>query len=304
MLKLIQRSIAFLLLAGFIFQGCTPSKTITLAFNPKEGTKYGYVITTDLAMNQEAMGQKMKTTDHTEIYATYTITRINGDNTELTVTYDRIKMSQVAMGREFTFDTDAPDTAKNSIETSQNKIFQSLKNQPFTVVIAKDGSVKEVKGFSEIIEKEINQIPGDEKTRQIMKNALDDDFVKTAFTEFFKIYPDKPVRVNSTWNTEMQLKTIFKLLLNNTYKLTSFDDKKANLDVQSNITTNGDMEMMGMKIDASLKGNSTGTIELERSTGMVLNSNLKLTINGKMKTEGMEIPMSIEQTAKMQGKLL
>lgn len=295
-------------LTTFIFlQSCSSSKSIELSFNPAAGKKYKYIITTDNTTDQEAMGKKVEIKQHMEMYATYTITKTDGNEKELTVMYDRIVSKQEAMGKAFTIDTDTPDTTSESAKL-QASMLGALKGQAFTVVLSKEGSVKAVKGFDAIFDKMSNQIPGDDKTHQTvmktMKSTLGEDFIKSMFTHAFKIFPDKKVGVNSTWNTKMELKHLFGLIVDNTFTLKSFDDKKASLGVDATITTNGDMELMGMKVNADLKGTANGKTELERNTGMVLSSTINENIKGNMKVMGMEVPMSIEQKTTIIGQPL
>ncbi len=292
-------------LIGFIavLQSCSSSKSIELSFNPQAGSTYQYVTTTDQTTSQEAMGQKMESKNHMEMYATYAVANNKDNDRELTVTYDRIIMKQSAMGMEVSVDTDVTDTTTGSVQT---KMFQNMKGQPFSIVLTKDGSIKEVKGFSSIMDKMMNAVGNEssQEVKQSMKALLGEDFIKSMFTQAFKIFPDKKVGVNDTWKTKMEIKSLLGLALENSYTLKSFDDKKAVLDVQSTITTNGDMEMMGMKIKGDLKGKSSGTIEVERNTGMVLNSNIKQTINGEMEVMNMKVPISIDQTVKIEAKPL
>lgn len=306
-MKIKQKLASYLLIAIIFLQSCSSSKTIELSFKPVAGKVYNYTITTDQTSNQQLMGKSIATKQHMEMYATYTITKADGDDKELTVVYNRIVSKQSAMDKEINIDTDNPDTT-NNVAKLQAGMFNALKGQAFSVVLSKEGIVKEVKGFGAIIDKMSNQMNGDDKTRETftktMKAMMGEDFIKSMFTQAFKIFPDKKVSAGNTWNTKMELKSIFGLKLDNTYTLKSFDDKKANLELQANINTDGDVDLMGMKVNADLKGTATGNMELERNTGMVTNSTIHQIIKGDMKMMGMQIPMSIDQTVTIKGQPL
>ncbi len=302
------KKIAPVFLISFItvLQSCSSSKSIELSFNPQAGSTYKYVTTTDQTTSQEAMGQKMESKNHMEMYATYAVANNKDNDRELNVTYDRIVMKQSAMGMEVSVDTDVTDTTTTTGSMQTTKMFQNMKGQPFSIVLTKDGNIKEVKGFSSIMDKMMNATGNEssQEVKQSMKALLGEDFIKSMFTQAFKIFPDKKVGVNDIWKTKMEIKSLLGLALENSYTLKSFDDKKAVLDVQSTITTNGDMDMMGMKIKGDLKGKSNGIIEVERNTGMVLNSNIKQTIAGEMEVMNMKVPISIDQTVKIEAKPL
>ena len=302
-----QKALGYVLILAISLQSCTSSKFITLNFNPTVGKKYKHTVIIETTSNQEVMGQKVESKQNMTMYATYTITKSEEDK-EFTVIYDRIISQQSIIGKDYVIDTDAPDTMTADNAKLQANIFNALKGKAFTVVLGKDGSVKAVKGFEETINKVIAKVPSkgpeSDAVVKMMKSMFGDTFIKSMFTQAFKIFPDKKVSVNSSWNNTMNIKTIFGLQFDNTVILKSFDDKKATLSIQSIINAVGDMELLGMKINADLKGTANGTTELERNTGMVLHSIFNQDIKGVIKMMGMEVPMSIKQKTTIVGQPL
>ncbi|MEO7313195.1 MAG: DUF6263 family protein [Chitinophagaceae bacterium] len=275
------------------FMGCNTATE--LKFNPPAGSKYRLVMTTDQDIDQEMMGQKMQVKSISEYAFLYEINKADGDNKELKMTFEKMKSTQRANGKEMIMDSDVIDTANPA-----SKIMGAVKGSSFDMTINGKGEVKSIKGMDLMMQKMINaagdSLPSEAKAKMAegIKEMMNDDMLKSLTEQSFKIFPDKKVKVGDTWTSKIETKSFVDMVTETTYSLKKIDNGVASLDIKSVITPGANEKVIqGTKVETNLTGTQTGTMELEVATGMTLSSNLVQKIDCKMKANGMEIPIKI-----------
>ncbi len=296
MKKLLQ-SIA--LFAGFAagLNSCKPD-TVDLQFNPAVGSKYRIEMTTDQNIEQEMQGQKMEVKNLSDYSMLYEINKADGDNKVMKMTFERMKSVQKAMGREMVMDSDNIDTTDPG-----SKIIGAVKGAAFEMVITKKGEVKSINGMDALMQKMISSagedLPAEVKAQMAegIKAMMNDDMLKGLAEQSFKIFPDKAVKPGDNWTSKIETKSFLDMVTETTYTLKKVENGIATLDIKSTITPLGKEKMVnGTKVEMSVNGTQTGTMELEVATGMTLSSNIIQKIDSKMKAEGTEIPIKVNGT--------
>jgi Family of unknown function (DUF6263) len=279
------------------FSGCK-SGAVDLQFNPAVGSKYRIEMTTDQNIEQEMQGQKMEVKNLSDYSMLYEINKADGDNKVMKMTFERMKSVQKAMGREMVMDSDKIDTTDPG-----SKIIGAVKGAAFEMVITKKGEVKSINGMDALMQKMINSAGGDlpaEVKAQMaegIKAMMNDDMLKGLAEQSFKIFPDKAVKPGDSWTSKTETKSFLDMLTETTYTLKKVEKGIATLDIKSTITPLAKEKMVqGTKVEMSVNGTQTGTMELEVATGMTLSSNIIQKIDSKMKAEGTEIPIKVNGT--------
>ena len=125
-----------------------------------------------------------------------------------------------------------------------------------------------------------------------------DEAIKGMLQNMSAQYPASQIKVGDTWGGENSVGGQFGLVVAITYKLESIEADKLIVSTVGEISTNatGGIEIAGVKMDYKMTGSSDGTMEIDRKTGMPLNSKVTQHISGSMNTMGMNVPMKIDQT--------
>ncbi|MES2774572.1 MAG: DUF6263 family protein [Bacteroidota bacterium] len=277
-----------------------------LKFNPPVGSKYRIVMTTDQDVNQEMGGQKMEVKSISEYSFLYEISKADGDDKQLKMTFEKMKSTQKAMGKEMVMDSDNIDTANPA-----SKIIGSIKGSVFDMVLTKKGEVKSIKGMEELMEKMVatagQDLPAEAKAQMSegIKSLMSDEMLKGLAEQSFKIFPDKKVKAGDSWKSKMETKSFLDMITETTYTLKKVENGIATLDLKSTIAPSGKEKIIqGTKVETSVTGTQTGTMELDVATGMMLNSNIIQKIDSKMKANGMEIPIKVNGTSTMKSTKL
>ncbi len=281
--------------AGFI--SCKPD-AVNLQFNPAVGSKYRMEMKTDQSIEQEVMGKKMELENISDYTMLYEINKADGENKELKMTFERMKSVQKTMGKEMVMDSDKIDTTD-----AASKIIGAIKGATFEMLITKKGEVKNIKGMDILMQKMINSagenLPAEIQTQMAegIKAMMNDEMLKSLAEQSFKIFSDKAVKPGDSWISKIETRSVLDMITETTYTLKKIENGIATLDIKSAITPLGKEKMIeGTKVETSITGTQTGTMELEVATGMTLSSNIVQKIDSKMKANGTEIPIKINGT--------
>ncbi|GAA4325964.1 hypothetical protein GCM10023184_14310 [Flaviaesturariibacter amylovorans] len=248
------------------------------AFNLPKGKTFLYSV--DYTIGQEVQGQtinsriqgdySMEVTDETDSLKT------------LRMTYDRIAMNMVTPDQTITVDSDKGDTATGTAEAANmqgmmNKMFRSMKGKAFTMKVNREGKVVSIEGMQQMADAVVNSMGLPEEARagvlQGFSQQFNDESLKETFSQSFNIFPNKPVKVGDTWTrtfagerTPLNTKT--------TYTVKAIEGGNVVLDAKSDVSMTGQQ---------SMKGVQTGTMRVDGKTGLVLNGEVNLALEGPMK---------------------
>ncbi|ANH82174.1 hypothetical protein A8C56_15430 [Niabella ginsenosidivorans] len=267
------------------------AQTITLKFNPDNGSKYQNTTTSQMKMNQTVMGQSMEIQTATHMDLQYAFTDAAPDK-NLEITYDKMNMNMELMGQKMEFNSESADSAN-----AGNKTFKAIKGSKINVVIGSDGSVKSVKGTDELAAK---AGADNAQAKQLLKQLFSEAALKSSFEQSLKFYPNDPVKQGSTWALTTKVESPYNMTFQNNYTLSQINGDRSTINVDGKVSTEGaaKFEQQGMSMEITLDGTNTGTLMVNNKTGIPESSDLVQHLKGKVNAMGQEIPVEIDIESK------
>lgn len=260
---------------------------VELKLNFKPNTKYKYVKESKESIEPQIKGASIAISQNMTTEAIYQLTN-DGSNKNITFSYDRIalKSGNSMMSVEF----DSKDTAKQS-----QKIFQSITDvlhKPYTATLDANGNITNIKKPSSLD-------TASASTTEL--NQFSDTAIHNMLQQLFNIYPGKPVKIGDTWVTKGESAISFlNAASENTYKLASISNGIAHIEVNSNLVsgTADNPELKGL----DMRGTQTGTLDIEVSTGLIVDYKLTRHMEGNMDMMGMSAPTTINSEVHIYGR--
>lgn len=126
----------------------------------------------------------------------------NGDAT-VTVTTERMQINQV--GPTGSIDYDSETMADST--SAQNAMFGAIVDQSYTLVIAPDGTVKEVRGLEGMIDEMVAGFSPDmaSTARQQFSQMFNEESIKDMMQQSIQSFPTEPVGPSDTWETSYSM---------------------------------------------------------------------------------------------------
>jgi hypothetical protein len=277
-----------------MFVSCKRGEPVDLKMNLQPGSQYLYTMDQRMVTEQTAMGQTVKMINSMLMESTYDVKAAEGVNKRITVTYDRIAISADNPRAHVQFDS--KDTAAGDTVL---KGLTGMLNKPFTMIVSPGGEVLKIEGLNEIL-------GGLQGTAQAqLGNMFNDSAVRSMMQQSLNIFPDQPVRIGETWRKSYQYDmSVLGMKVDNEYTLKSVTNGVAKIDVKSKISGGGAMSgndpMQNMKMD--LKGEQTGTLEVEVATGLITDGKMEQDVKGTLSMMTMTVPVTMKQQVHITAK--
>jgi FtsP/CotA-like multicopper oxidase with cupredoxin domain len=255
---------------------CAKKKT-DFRFNLQKGSVYEYAITMDM---EQAMGEQKVNTGMNMNY-NIEVTEDDGNIKTLKATYGRTVMKMTGQGTSMEIDSDkvvpAEQEGLNMVVDMMSRMFAALKGKSFIMKVNEKGEITEVQGINELADAMLNNsnIPEEQKPamEQTFKQQFNDETMKQTFAQSFNIFPAKPVAVGDSWEKEASMNMGVAMKMKTTYTVKKIEENTVTLDAQSKISS-GNMKM-----------NQTGTMIVDKSTGLVTDATLTQKSEGEMQME-------------------
>lgn len=271
-------------LSILFFAACSSGskEKVDLKFNLSKGDKFEYSV----ALNQDAAG----VTNKTSMVYLYEVTGDSAGWKNVKATFNRISIDMNGMGRSVKFDTDDSASSANN-PTAQ--IFAGLKGAQFAFTVNDKGEIGKVTGIDEILQK---------LGIAALAKTFNAESFKQQMQQAFSAYPDKAVTIGESWKKPITTNVNgIEVKTDNTYTLQEVSNSVAKIKVETDILSEGG-KVQGM--DMSMKGDGKGTIDFDVTSGMPLNSEVKMDIDVTVGSGSTKIPMKLNQTATVKGKKL
>ncbi len=304
------KKILFLLYAsavmGIILPACNGSKSgntdaVELKLNLQKGKTYSYAMKTMMNIDMEVMGKPVNTVGNIDFGFKMKVDDIDAQNNfNITTSYDAIRFKMNGMGMDMGYDSKNPgDTSKeNQMDGMFRKIFSSMLNQHFKIVMSPKGAVLKIEGLKELVESMSANLNVPEAVREQMKKQMaqsfNEDQLKQSFGQAFSIYPDKPVKVGDSWTKNFdQTVNNMKMSQDIKYTVKEIRDNSVILDLDGTIKSSASNDSTStVKVD--INGDEKGSMEFLRATGMISHGNIDM--NMKATTMGMPMNMKMKIT--------
>lgn len=298
-------ALAFML----VLASCNPNATsgggsgdkIQLEMSLKPGVVFKMLTKTVQDVEQKVMGISTKTSSTTEMYIKNEVTAVDGDGlATVKATYERVKTeTENSMMGKSTFDT---QNAGENVPM-ESRSYVAMVGRSISYKVDKRGTVTEVAGVDSLFDAVLAAVAGEagpemETMKKTLKMTFGDEGMKSMMQSSALQFPDVLVAEGDTWGKQISSMANIPLSIDVTYKVDHIDNEKVVLAFDGKISSDKnkalDLGMMQMQMD--LSGDYEGTSELDRTTGLVIKSEVKQTMTGSMGAMGMNIPMTMHQT--------
>jgi len=267
----IQLCAAIFLLPVFSFQ-CLGADKYTLELNLEKGKTYNHHSISEVNMIMDAMGQVVNIDMKSETCTHFDVIEKNNDSFDLQATFQKIKINMGAP-MPFSVDSEAPEQASDK---NAGDLIKSFTGIPIDIQLTKQGKVTSVKGAGKIEEK-INAT-ANEQFIQMFSQQFSEKAVQATFEQMFTYLPNNPVELNESWDVVKNISSIgFDIIVKMKFTLKQVKDNIAFLDCTSTLATaegGAVLQIQGMDAKVSMKGEQTGTFQIDMKTGWFVRSEL------------------------------
>jgi hypothetical protein len=248
-----------------------------------------YVIRMDIknSITQRAASQAIDFSADGSVFHFYKVSG-TGDNTSLLHQVGSLNFNFDGMGQKRSF-----DSTKKSGQDSASKLVKDIISKQYELVVDNDGTV-----LSTNPEK-IKLIDNNE--RVVILNDLLDQLASIVYppkkgsSSFFKVLPDHEVGPGDSWTETNEAE---KSTTVNT--LTAITDSTIVVEFKSNCTSTKKSEMMGTEATTKMNYSSTGTIIIDKATGIIREKKMTTNSNGSTQAMNSSLPITGKTTMTIQ----
>ena len=272
---------------------------VLLRYHFQEGQSFRMVTTTESESSQTFQGMD-QTTKQTMVQGTLMeVVSVDADGAvRLRYTTESVRVSMETPLGLLEYDSSQPDVAV----PQALRPFALTLGAVYLMTMAPDGSLRDVTGGDEMLERMLDGMsfpPGmtKESMREDMRAQFGDDAMATSMAQNFSAFPDSPVAVGDSWTRTARMPGI-PLVMETVSTVTDRARGTVTLFTESTLSSDSEsvMAMGGMEQRYEVSGTSSGTTEIEESTGMHLRMQSEMTIAGTISISAggrnMTIPMS------------
>lgn len=279
---------------------------IKLNYNIKTGSTYATKVVLEQDISQTIMGQSQNVDSDQGYGVVLTFTDYEDGKYSVKMVYNSIMINQPMAGLSYDSET------ANSEPTGPAKAIASVIGKELNFTLTKRGVVSNITGFETMLDSmAANMGITDETQAAMFKSQMSSQYNAQSMTDQLKrtliIFPDKELNKGDTWSEDQSMEAPFAMNIQTTYELADYDEETVTLNISSDIFTEGDeMNMGGATMTPDLSGIQSGTIIIDRNTGLVLEGNMEQLITGIMNMtspQEMEIPMEISGKTDVEGSV-
>jgi len=205
-------------------------------------------------------------------------------NAQVTYTYKWVKVG-IKATEEKVYDS----SKKDSTVPPELQWFAPLLEESFSLTITPEGRISEIKGLDKVRSNVRQKLPQGQMQELAMSSLnqwLDDQALRERIENSMAIYPDKPVGIGDSWSRNIAYSHSFAMILENKWTLKARKNGVAVIEVVSTIKPNPQAKPLevgtqGATSSYEFTGNQQGLIEMQESTGLIINSKINQQMTGK-----------------------
>ncbi|HRN92929.1 MAG TPA: DUF6263 family protein [Ferruginibacter sp.] len=266
--------LAFLLI--FVYSCQTKKDTVDLSMKWVKDQPYSYNNIADIATEMNIMGSKQSIEVKTSMYNTLKLLQTNGKEHTVQFTYDSIRNTSSVLN--------------NNPEATNAENEMSFMEGKSVTVLLREGKIVQVDHADSLF------APlQDSLQKKIVSELFSADNMNGSFAMYFNFYPGKPVSVGDQWTSKVNMKvSSLKLSMKFNYTLQSVKDGLAEIAFTATSDDQGKMELNGVEIPVTFKGNQSGTYLVKLDDGTLKNANSVCEFDMTINMAGMELPMTMK----------
>jgi hypothetical protein len=259
-----------------------------LKFEQGENIPVKMIIKTNVV--QQAGGQAIDFEMDAETLHTYKVTNTTDDNSTLHHQVQHVVFSFDGMG------------LKRNFNSSNEKDLNGQFGAPVKEILEKSyDMIIDPAGRTLMAKPEKLELTKMDDRFAIISNMLKDvlDIVQPPLKgkpSFFSIFPDHEIALGETWADSYENES-GKFTI--AYKLSAITDSTYVIDILGNSNTTSKMEMMGSETVTIMNNKTTGTIIINKQTGIIKEKSSSTDSNGTMQVMGNSLPVTSKTVIKV-----
>lgn len=279
MKRLIPVGLAVALVLAMAALPCSASnEPILLRMNMNPGEVYRLRTTMDQTGTVKMSGMDVRTQQHMILEASYVVDSVESDGSiRMTCTCENLSMHISNPSGEISFDSRSPENAVPEVAA----IFGALIGARLQLRMSPTGRVLECKGIEDIFDKMLGSLDPEQRkaAQKTLAGQLNIQHVFMGLDQ----YPEHPVQVGDSWNTEATANGEFPMTISTNYIISDCRNGICMVDIVSDIVSSSVQSSPGSAlVGIEMKGTQTGTLEIDANTGWVVQSRLHLKASGNM----------------------
>lgn len=270
------------LLAGIAVATTGIGQKVSNKLSFQKGQKLEVVVETNKTSNIELMGQSMDTKVSSTINELIDVSDASNNGATLQHSIKRMKFDVTnPMGPSQSFDSDKDADRNGEI----GKMLEKTLKSKYTVSVDATGKIVAVKNEGDTSKGQ----EGDMADLMASQLGMNSPNPKVGEASSFKILPEKAVGQGESWTDSSSAEGQNR---KTTYTVKSITDKDIILDYNEVININTTQQIMGA-MEATIKttDKTTGTITLDKATGLLKQKTGVMQEEGTMEAQGQTIPM-------------
>jgi hypothetical protein len=252
-----------------VTSGAFAQKSIKLVYNLNVGDNYSFISDINQDITFDAMGTTTTLEQVMMFEMSSVVNKIEGNDISEEYAFNRIKMDQKIFGMEIIYDSRDSTTFEGmgaQIAEQMNKIIGAQ------IYIVKNNRGK-------VLDIDLSKFSNNSD----LANSLSSGNTHA-------IYPEGKIKVGDSWESDINTLEDSEMKVHVVYTLKKVSRKHAELDVEGTVTAN-DIEE-----ELSLTGTTTGSMTVDRKTGMLISSTIDLDMSLDIDQGGVTIPATIMGT--------
>lgn len=291
----LKKGLSALFISVMILSLSSCNSNISMYINSNTGSNYKYHILTSITSTTEINNQKSTTTQDTTTDFIFSVDEVDSEgNLTLSYKYDKIKLDIDTNGAKNTIDTSSSDQSN-----TESAMYKSIIGKGFTTKVTKLGEVTEVNGIETLIDSMIESVYSSDdedmkayadEVKENLTSSFGEKSIKSLIQQATKIFPDKNVKVGTSWEIPTTVNSVVEIDTKTIYKLEKVKDNIAYISVKSEYKTDSSKpsDYMGMEMTTDITGIMSGTIKVDTRDCLISEGELTQTTKGSMSLKAPE----------------
>ncbi len=247
----------------------------------REGDRFPLVKTVEQTLVQKSDSSPALAHTKLDLTLAITVEQVQADAILLGVRYSRIAYAHDVNGQRLSY-----DSSNHQGAVPWDAIpYAGMVGNGFSFWLGRDNSIRELVGYQEFLERCVAQVPLERRQSLLseISNRFGDDGVANFVDDSIGLLPyDKSVDVDSAsrvlpgdvWTRERRLMQPVPVYLTSTYRLTSMNDKTAEIDITGRVAAGQASSPDDSRRLRITGGTSVGRCIVDRATGLPLDMSL------------------------------
>jgi hypothetical protein len=215
-------------------------------------------------------------------------------------TITKFGMDVNSMGHTMHFDTGGTGDTIGPMGM-MSKVFGAMTGAEFYFTVNDNGEIGKLSGIREMFDKMFAGFPNSEEMAQNLKGGFDEESIRQNMQQAFAAYPGKTVKPGESWSKMVVQQTQgMRVNFENHFTLESVVGDDAVIKVNSKLSSPDTNTVNGTQMNMS--GTSDGKLHYNLKTGMPTDGDQQMSMNLKVSSNGMEIPIGIDVKTTTKGR--